>query len=128
MNREELRKKFNKYTKEQIIEGMFHTYVLENLMENILHSIEYYVNQKKIEDEYKEFEIVSNNADKAMDDYLNYINELKIKYGNEIKIGQLTKSEFDKLLKVTSDYEKENKDYLENIEKDKMRCYKNEQD
>lgn len=45
MNNEELRKKFNKYTKEQIIEGIFDFYFLENSIEKILNSIEHCVNQ-----------------------------------------------------------------------------------
>lgn len=117
MNREELRKKFNKYTKEQILDGIFYIYLFNNEIETLLNKIEFCAKQKRIEDDHKEFERAFNNVNKATDNYLNYTNELKNKYG-KIVLGELTKEEFDKLLELTSEYEKTNAEYLKKLEKD----------
>lgn len=121
MNREQLRKKFNKYTKEQIIEGIFKTYFWENEIIKILNSIEHYVKQKRIEDDIKECELVTKNSNKATDDYVNYVKQLNQKYGDDLTIDKLTKDEFNKLYEVTDKYEKANKEYFEYLEKDTKR-------
>ncbi|MGN1337380.1 MAG: hypothetical protein ACI4WW_02780 [Candidatus Coprovivens sp.] len=116
MNRYELKKKFNKFTKEEIIEGIFSDCYVVNIKQ-ILNTIENYVNQKRIDDDLKECEIVTNNSNKAINDYVNYVKGLQQKYGEKISLGQLTKIEFDKLLEVTSAYEKANKEYDVFLEK-----------
>lgn len=115
MENNELRKKFNKYTKAQIIEGIIdaNNYLFGNEIENILISIENYVYQKRIDDEYKEFIRLRDILNSAKDAHKNYINELKRKYGNELKVGELTKTEFNKLIELTDEYEKAHKDFLE---------------
>ena len=118
MTREELRKKINKYTKEQIIEGIFNTYFSENEIKKILNSIDHHVKQKRIEDDFKECERVTNNSNKAIDDYVNYVKQLKQKYGDNLTIGTLTKDEFNKLYEVTDKYEKTNKEYYDFLERD----------
>lgn len=118
MNKEKYKRIFNKYTKEQIIEGILNTYFFESEIKNLLDSIEHYVKQKRIDDEFKELKRLTDNSNNATDDYINYLNVLKQKYGDKFKIGQLTTIELDELSKVTFALDKANKEYLENLEKD----------
>lgn len=114
---ENLRKEFSKYTKEEIIAGIFDAYPFEKQLKNLLTSIKYCKELKRNEDDLKEFDRLTENSKKADEEYFKYIKELQQKYGKKIKLSQLTIKEIDKLVEVTGKYERANKEYLDNLKK-----------
>ena len=106
----------NKYSKETIVNylasGRFISF------EELLKGLEHQNFADKIRKDQEEFERLSNADAEAIDNLINYKKELASKYGNSLKISDLTIDELNKLSELQKTHEKNNRAYMRYIKKD----------
>lgn len=100
MTKEEIKRKLNSYTKEQLVRALsdilcFSTY------EYIFYEIQRKIDASIYNDENKLISVAQEKWEKAKAEKRNYANYLTEKYGNKnIKLYELTSTEYDKYLSL----------------------------
>lgn len=102
MTKEEIKRKLNSYTKEQLIVALSGVLCFSRY-EHIFYEIQSKIDQSIYFNENNLIDAAQENWEKASDEKLKYFRSLADKYGKEIiKFSELTPTEYDKYLRLVN--------------------------